>query len=95
MKTALKITSCLSIVLALLLIYYLIEELRGGMSVFEIDFIPALITLIIIANAVLAFYVLIGKLPIMKPLLGLQILIIIPTCLLIYEFFLKPPMGCS
>ncbi|CAD0218803.1 hypothetical protein KYG33_04660 [Chryseobacterium sp. D764] len=95
MKTALKITSCLSIVLALLLIYYLIEELMGGMSVFEIDFIPALVTLIIISNAVLAFYVLIGKVQIMKPLLGLQILIIIPTCLLIYEFFIKPPMGCS
>lgn len=67
----------------------------GGMSVFEIDFIPALVTLIIISNAVLAFYVLIGKVQIMKPLLGLQILIIIPTCLLIYEFFIKPPMGCS
>ncbi|MCW1961930.1 hypothetical protein [Chryseobacterium viscerum] len=95
MKTALKITSFLSIVLALLLIYYLIEELGSGMSVFEIDFIPAFITLIIIANAVLAFYVLIGKLQVMKPLLVLQILIIIPTCLLVYEFFLKPPMGCS
>ena len=95
MKTALMITSCLSIVLALLFIYYLIEELMGGMSVFEIDFIPAFITLIIISNAVLAFYVLIGKLQVIKPLLVLQILIIIPTCLLIYEFFLKPPMGCS
>lgn len=95
MKTALKITSFLSIVLALLLVYYLIEELGSGMSVFEIDFIPAFITLIIIANAVLAFYVLIGKLQVMKPLLVLQILIIIPTCLLVYEFFLKPPMGCS
>lgn len=95
MKTALKITSSLSIVLAVLLIYYLIDELIGGMSVFEIDFIPALITLIIISNAVLAFYVLIGKLQAMKPLLVLQILIIIPTCMLVYEFFLKPPMGCS
>ena len=95
MKIALKITSFLSIILALLFIYYLIEELRGGMSVFEIDFIPALVTLIIISNAVLAFCVLIGKLQVMKPLLVLQILIIIPTCLLIYEFFLKPPLGCS
>ena len=73
----------------------MIEELGSGMSVFEIDFIPVFITLIIIANAVLAFYVLIGKLQVMKPLLVLQILIIIPTCLLVYEFFLKPPMGCS
>jgi hypothetical protein len=95
MKTALQITSCLSIILALSFIYYLIDELIGGMSVVEIDFIPAFITLIIIANAVLAFYVLIGKLQVMKPLLVLQILIIIPTCLLLYEFFLKPPMGCS
>ncbi len=95
MKTALRITSCLSVVLAVLLIYYLIQELSGGMSVFEIDFIPALITLIIISNAVLGFYLLIGKLKPMKPLLVLQIVIIIPTCLLLYEFFLKPPMGCS
>lgn len=95
MKTALQITSCLSIILALLFIYYLIDELIEGMSVVEIDFIPAFITLIIIANAALAFYVLIGKLQVMKPLLVLQILIIIPTCLLLYEFFLKPPMGCS
>lgn len=95
MKTALKITSCLSVVLALLLIYYLIQELSEGMSIVEIDFIPALITLIVISNAVLGFYLLIGKLKPMKPLLVLQILIIIPTCLMIYEFFLKPPMGCS
>lgn len=95
MKTALKLTSCLSIVLALLLVYYLIEELSNGMSIFEIDFIPALITLIIISNAVLGFYILIGKLQVMKPLLVLQILIIIPTCLLLYEFVLKPPIGCS
>ncbi|MGR3857477.1 hypothetical protein [Chryseobacterium indologenes] len=95
MKTALKITSCLSIILALLLIYYLIEELREGTSIFEIDFIPAFITLIIISNAVLAFCLLIGKLKPMRPVLVMQILIIIPTCLLLYEFFLKPPMGCS
>ncbi|NIF05038.1 hypothetical protein F3J23_06240 [Chryseobacterium sp. Tr-659] len=95
MKTALKISSCLSVILALLLIYYLIQELSRGMSIVEIDFIAALITLIIISNAILAFYVLIGKLKPVKPLLVLQILIIIPTCLLLYEFFLKPPMGCS
>jgi len=95
MKTALKVTSCISIALALSLVYYLIQELGGGMSMLEIDFIPALITLIIISNAVLGFYVLAGKLQPMKPLLVLQILIIIPTCLLIYEFFLKSPMGCS
>ncbi|MBV8327562.1 hypothetical protein [Chryseobacterium sp.] len=95
MKSALKITSWLSIILALLLVYYLIEELSGGMSVLEVDFIPALIILVVISNAVLGFYLLIGKLKPVKPLLVLQILIIIPTCLLIYEFFLKPPMGCS
>ncbi len=95
MKTALKLTSCLSIILALLLIYYLNEELSNGMSIFEIDFIPALMTLIIISNAVIGFFILIGKLQVMKPLLILQTLIIIPTCLLLYEFILKPPMGCS
>jgi hypothetical protein len=94
-KTALKITSCLSVVLALFFIYYLIKELGKGMSVFEIDIIPAFITLIIISNAVSGIYVLVGKLRVMRELLILQVLIIIPTCLLLYEFFLKPPMGCS
>lgn len=95
MKTVVKITSSLSVILGLAFIYYFAEELIGGMSVLEIDFIPAFITLIIIANAVLGFYLLIGKLQPIKPLLVLQILIIIPTCLLLYEFFLKQPMGCS
>ncbi|STC96870.1 hypothetical protein [Chryseobacterium carnipullorum] len=56
-----KATSCLSVILTLILIYDLIRELREGMSVSDINFLPFLTSLIVVANGVLAFLLLIGK----------------------------------
>ncbi|WP_139785409.1 hypothetical protein [Chryseobacterium phocaeense] len=49
-----KMVSCLSILLALILMYDVVKELRDGMSVFDIYFLPFFTALIIIGNGVLA-----------------------------------------
>lgn len=90
-----KAVSCLSVLLALTLIYDLVKELRDGMSVFDIDFLPFLAALIIIGNGTLAFLLLAGKIKSQKPLLILQIFIIIPTCILLYWILFNSTTSCS
>ncbi len=90
-----KATSCLSVILTLILIYDLIRELREGMSVSDINFLPFLTSLIVVANGVLAFLLLIGKIKPQKHLLILQIFVIIPTCLLLYQILFNSTVSCT
>lgn len=89
-----KLASCLSIVLALFLIYNLIGELRDGISLEDIDIIAVLFLIIIISNAILGFLLLIKKIKSSRSLLILQIFIIIPTCLLLYCIFFNSTVSC-
>lgn len=90
-----KMVSCLSILLALILIYDLVKELRDGMSVFDIYFLPFLTALIIIGNGVLASLLVAGIIKPQKPLLILQIFIIIPACILLYQILFNSTISCS
>lgn len=95
MRSVEKITSWVSVILTLFLMYDLIKELIGGLSVFDIDFIPFLAALIVVANGVLAFLLLTGKISPRKPLLILQILIIIPMCWGLYQIFFNSTISCT
>lgn len=95
MRNVIKVTSCVSIILAMFLMYDMIKELRTGLSIFEIDLIPFLIALIVVANGVVAFLLLIGKIKAQKPLLIFQILVIIPTCLLLYQIVFNSTVSCT
>ncbi|KXH84419.1 hypothetical protein AU378_01270 [Chryseobacterium kwangjuense] len=90
-----KMVSCLSILLALILMYDLVKELRDGMSFFDIYFLPFLTALIIIGNGVLAFLLVAGIIKPQKPLLILQIFIIIPTCILLCQILFNSTISCS
>ncbi|MBL1220907.1 hypothetical protein JET18_08665 [Chryseobacterium sp. L7] len=52
---AYRLISCLSVFFALVLLYDLIRELKEGMSVFEIYFLPFLAALIVFSNGILGF----------------------------------------
>ena len=95
MRIALKITSCLSIILAFFLIYNLIDELQEDTSISDVSFLPLLILLVIISNAVLALLLLIGKIKLQKEFLILQIFIIIPVSLLLYQIFFNSTVSCT
>lgn len=95
MRRVENITSWVSVILALFLMYDLIKELIGGMSVLEIDFIPFLAALIVVANGVVAFLLLTGKINPRKPLLILQILVIIPMCWELYRIFFNSTISCT
>lgn len=73
MILALKITSCLSIALALYLIYILIDELQDSFILSEISFPSVLISIVVFANAVLATRLLIVNAKPRKEFLILQI----------------------
>lgn len=95
MKIALKVTSCLSILLALFLIYTCICELQENATISDISFLPLLILIIVLANAVLALFLLIGKVKQRREFLILQIFIIIPTSLLLYEILFNSTISCT
>lgn len=95
MNVILKITSCLSIILALFLIYNLIVELQEDMSISEVSFFPLLVLIVVLANAILALLLLIGKVKQQREFLILQIFIIIPTSLLIYQIFFNSTISCT
>ncbi|EJL67492.1 hypothetical protein PMI13_04161 [Chryseobacterium populi] len=94
-NTVYTITSCVSVIVAIFLIYDLIMELNHGMSVFEIDLIPFLTALIIVANGVMASLLLLGKIKPRRPLLIFQILVVIPTCLLLYDIAFNSTVSCT
>ncbi|MBB6370164.1 hypothetical protein [Chryseobacterium shigense] len=95
MNVALKITSCLSIILALFLVYTVIDEMKGNMSLSDISFLPLLILIVVIVNAVLALLLLIGKKKPQREFLILQIFIIIPTSLLLYQILFNSTVSCT
>ena len=95
MNVILKITSCLSIIIALFLIYNLIVELQEDMSISEVSFFPLLVLIVVLANAILALLLLIGKVKQQREFLILQIFIIIPTSLLIYQIFFNSTISCT
>ncbi|MCS3528847.1 hypothetical protein [Chryseobacterium sp. JUb7] len=95
MKIALKVTSCLSILLALFLIYTCICELQENATISDISFLPLLILIIVLANAVLALFLLIGKVKQLREFLILQIFIIVPTSLLLYEILFNSTISCT
>ena len=95
MNVILKITSCLSIILALFLIYNLIVELQEDMSISEVSFFSLLVLIVVLANAILALLLLIGKVKQQREFLILQIFIIIPTSLLIYQIFFNSTISCT
>ncbi|MGG5207749.1 hypothetical protein ACQWU4_02295 [Chryseobacterium sp. MIQD13] len=95
MNIALKITSCLSILLALFLIYTCVDELQGNMSVSDISFLPLLILIVVVSNAVFALLLLIGKKKPQREFLILQIFIIIPTGLLLYQILFNSTISCT
>ncbi|RMZ58286.1 hypothetical protein D1632_11695 [Chryseobacterium nematophagum] len=95
MNIALKISSSLSILLAIFLIYNLIDELRDSMSIFEIAFIPFIILIVVITNAILSFLLLIGKLAPKKILLIVQIIILIPISVLLYQILYNSTISCT
>ena len=94
MNIAFKVISYLSIILALVLTYNLLIELSEIETIFEIELIPILIFLIVVSNGVLGFYFLYRKVKPRKYLLILQTLIIIPTCLLLYQIFFNSTISC-
>ncbi|GEN72849.1 MULTISPECIES: hypothetical protein [Chryseobacterium] len=95
MNLALKITSYLSIILALFLIYTLIDESQGNISVSDISFLPLLIFIVVVSNAVFALLLLIGKKKPQREFLILQIFIIIPTSLLLYQILFNSTVSCT
>lgn len=95
MNIALKITSCLSIILALFLTYIFIDELQGNMSVSDISFLSLLIFIIVVLNAVFALLLLIGKKKSQREFLILQIFIIIPVSLLLYQILFNSTISCT
>jgi Na+-transporting NADH:ubiquinone oxidoreductase subunit NqrE len=95
MNLALKITSYLSIILALFLIYTLIDESQVNISVSDISFLPLLIFIVVVSNAVFALLLLIGKKKPQREFLLLQIFIIIPTSLLLYQILFNSTVSCT
>ncbi|KMQ58951.1 hypothetical protein ACM40_18520 [Chryseobacterium sp. BLS98] len=95
MNIALKITSCLSIILALFLTYNLINELQDTMSLSEFSLLPLLIFIVVIANAVWALLLLTGKKKLKREFLILQIFIIIPVSLLLYQILFNSTISCT
>ncbi|CAA7196631.1 hypothetical protein CHRY9293_02709 [Chryseobacterium potabilaquae] len=95
MNIALKISSSLSILLAIFLFYNLIDELGDRMSIFEIAFIPFIILIIVIINAILSFLLLIGKLASKKIVLIVQIIILIPISVLLYQILYNSTISCT
>ena len=95
MNIALKITSCLSIVLALFLIYTCIAELQESPTISDISFLPLLILIVVLANATLALFVLLGKVKQRREFLILQIFILVPTSLLLYQILFNSTTSCS
>lgn len=90
-----KVISCLSIVVALSLLYIVIQELSEGSSIFDIALIPLLITLIVVANGVMGFLLLTGKIRPQRPLFIFQTLIILSTCLLLYNILFNSTISCT
>ncbi|GEM_PF-1140335 len=95
MSIALKITSCLSIILALFLTYNLINELQDTTSLSEFSLLPLLIFIVVIANAVWALLLLTGKKELKREFLILQIFIIIPVSLLLYQILFNSTISCT
>ena len=95
MYIALKITSCLSIILALFLTYNLINELQDTTSLSEFSLLPLLIFIVVIANAVWALLLLTGKKKLKREFLILQIFIIIPVSLLLYQILFNSTISCT
>jgi len=83
--TALKITSCLSVAAAFIIIYSLINEMQDGASFSEIAFLPFLILIAVLANAVMAVLFLAGKIKLIKEFLIIQIFILMLTGFLIFQ----------
>lgn len=81
----LKTTPCISIILALFLTYTLIDELQDSASLSEFSILPLFIFIVVIANAIWAFLLLIGSKKPKKEFFILQIFIIVPTSLLLYQ----------
>ncbi|MFN1216255.1 hypothetical protein ACKW6Q_04630 [Chryseobacterium kwangjuense] len=94
MKNVVRVTSWISVILALFLIYDLVKEMIGGLSVFEIDLIPFITALIVIANGAVAFLMLTGKLRPQKFLLVLQVFVIIPMTWELYQIFFNSTISC-
>lgn len=95
MNIALKITSCLSIILALFLTYNLINELQDTTSLSEFSLLSLLIFIVVIANAVWALLLLTGKKKLKREFLILQIFIIIPVSLLLYQILFNSTISCT
>jgi len=95
MKIALKIISCLSIALALFLTYTIIDEMLDNLSLSEIDFLSLLIFIIVIANAVLALLILFGKKKLRREYLILQLFVIVPTSLFVYQILFNSTVSCT
>lgn len=95
MNIALKITSCLSIILALFLTYNLINEIQDTTSLSEFSLLPLLIFIVVIANAVWALLLLTGKKKLKREFLILQIFIIIPVSLLLYQILFNSTISCT
>ncbi|PVV56688.1 hypothetical protein [Chryseobacterium sp. HMWF035] len=83
--TALKITSSLSVAAAFIIIYSLINEMQDGASFSEIAFLPFLILIAVLANAVMAVLFLAGKIKLIKEFLIIQIFILMLTGFIIFQ----------
>ncbi|CAA7392524.1 hypothetical protein CHRY9393_03244 [Chryseobacterium fistulae] len=90
----LKITSCLSILLAAFLMYNLVGELKNR-SIFEIDYIPFIIFFTVVSNAIVSVLLLIEKLSPKKIILIIQAIILILTSFLLYQILYNSTVSCT
>lgn len=89
------ITSLLSILLAVFLLYQLIEEIANGISISEINPVAVFITLLILFNAVLSVILLAKRINMRRWVLIVQIVILVPTFLLIWNIFFNSTISCT
>lgn len=96
MNIALKITSYLSILLAVFLLYKLVEELLSEHNpISDINPVAILITLFVISNAVFSVLLLMNRIKPSQPMLMVQIIILLITSGVLYQAFFNSTISCS
>lgn len=96
MNIALKITSYLSILLAVFLLYKLVEELLSEHNpISDISPVAILITLFVISNAVFSVLLLMNRIKPSQPMLMVQIIILLMTSGVLYQVFFNSTISCN
>lgn len=97
MNIALKITSYLSVLLAVFLLYKLVEELSSehNYPISDISPVAILITLFVMLNAVLSVLHLMKRIKSSQSIFIVQIIILSIASLVLYQVFFNSTISCS